>query len=299
MSDAGQAAAGANGGPQTGGQQQSGNNASGAAGAASGTGAFDWSGHGLDADTSSYVTAKGWKGPGDVVASYRGIEKLMGVPADQVIKLPQGTDITPEQWNTNVYDRLGRPKEVAEYKPHEWVPQGGDAKFAEAAAGWFHEQGLNPRQAKALATKWNEYSAGMQKTVNDGRATKDAAEVAALKSEWGNNFDGNSQLVDKAAEQFGMNPAQIGALKEAMGPAAAMKFLHNIGAKMGTSDSFVRSDASNPSFYGGMSPDQAKQEIATLKADKGFMQKYTHGDADAKKRFTELHQRAYPGTKQL
>lgn len=259
--------------------------------------AFDWSQQGLDADTSTYVAAKGWKTPGDLLASYRGAEKLIGVPPDSVIKLPQG-EFNAEVYNTQVYDRLGRPKEgnAKAYGIDALVPAGGDAKFADAAAGKFHELGLNTRQATELTKWWNGQAGEMTTAQTAAITAKHTAEVSALKADWGQSFESNAALVDKAAEGFGMDKAQVEALKNAMGPAAAMKFLFNIGQKMGVSDTFINPDNRQTNFAGGMTADQAKQEIATLRKDSGFMDKYVKGDAEAKRKFGELHARAYPGT---
>lgn len=254
--------------------------------------AFDWSQHGLDADTTSYVSGKGWKSPADVVASYRGAEKLLGVPAEQVIKLPQG-EMTQEQF-TQIADRLGRPKEAAGYELGKLVPTGGDTKFADAAAAEFHKHGLTAKQAQELTKWWNGQAASVTQAQKDATAQRDSQQVSALKAEWGADFEAKAALVDKAAEAFGMKADDINALKAAMGPKGAMTFLHNIGTKLGVSDTFVDGEGHNPSFGG--TPDQAKNEINALKQDKAFMEKYFKGDMASKQRMQALMARAYPGT---
>lgn len=254
--------------------------------------AFDWGQHGLDAETTTYVGAKGWKSPADVVASYRGAEKLLGVPAEQVIKLPQG-EISPEQFG-QIADRLGRPKDAAGYELTKLVPTGGDPKFADAAAAEFHKHGLTAKQAQELTKWWNGTAADMAKAQSEATAQRDSQQVAALKAEWGAEFDTRAALVDKAAEAFGMKAEEVNALKSAMGPKGAMQFLHNIGAKLGVSDTFVNGEGAVPSFGG--TPDQAKTEIAALKQDKVFMEKYFKGDVASKQRMQALMMRAYPGT---
>lgn len=239
------------------------------------------------------MTAKGWKTPQDLLASYRGAEKLIGVPPESVVKIPQG-EFNAEVFNTQVYDKLGRPKEATGYELSKLVPTGGDTKFADAAAGKFHELGLNTRQAQELTKWWNSTAGEMTTAQKTAQDAKHATEISALKADWGQSFDSNSQLVDKAAEGFGMTQPQVEALKTAMGPAAAMKFLHNIGTKMGVSDEFLNPDK-RPTFAGGLNADQAKQEIAVRRKDQAFMDKYVKGDSEAKRVMGELHARAYPG----
>jgi len=277
------------------GQQGDGQQGAGDAGAGAGAApAFDWSKQGLDADSTTYVQAKGWKTPVDLLKSYQGAEKLLSVPADQVIKLPQNNP-DPKVWNEQVYDRLGRPKEAAGYELTKLVPEGHDTKFAEAASGKFHELGLNTKQAHELTKWWNESLTSTTKAADDAKAAKHSQEVSTLKAEWGANFETNAALVDKAAEQFGMKADQINALKETMGPAAAMKFLHNIGSKLGVSDQFISGDTRQADFAGGLNQDQAKAQVTTWKADKAFMAKYLAGDAESKQRMQSLMAKAYPG----
>lgn len=295
----GGAAAAATGTPATGTPAAGGAAATGTPGAAA-TGMnqpapFDWAtAGGVTGEDLTYVQAKGFKGPNDLLASYKGAEKLIGVPADQVIKLPQstgGVEITQQQMNEAVYDRLGRPKTAADYKLP--VPEGVDVKFAENVSGWMHEVGLNTKQATTLAGKWNEYMAGVAKAQTEATTARAATDNQALKVEWGNKYDSNVALVDRAAAAFGMDQKQVTALRDAMGPAAAMKFLLNIGSKLGHDDNFV--PAGDNQGFTGMSPEQAMTEIATLRKDKGFQEKFTKGDAEAKAKWTKLHQTAYPG----
>lgn len=257
--------------------------------------AFDWASQNLDAETSTYVAAKGWKTPADVLASYRGAEKLLGVPADKVVKIPTG-DFNQQVWNEQVFDRLGRPKDAAGYELTKLVPAGADTKFAEAAAGKFHEVGLNAQQAKALTEWWNGQTQAVTTQQSEAAKLKNTQDIAALQGKWGQAFESNSAVVDKAAASFGMKPDQVAALKTAMGAKDAMEFLFNIGQKMGVSDEFISPDGRQTNFAGGMTADQAKQQIADLRKDKGFMDKYLKGDAEAKQRMTDLHRRASPGT---
>lgn len=255
------------------------------------TAAFSWATAGLDADTSGYVTNKGWKGPADVVASYRGAEKLLGVPADQIIKLPQGDapDFGP------VYDRLGRPKAAGEYGLDKLVPKGSDPKFAETAAGWFHEQGLNTKQATALTTKWNEHVAGAVKAGGEAQAAAHTLEVTKLKGEWGTQYDTNIGLVDRAIKAFGVNEQFLGAMKNAVGPAAALKFFHNVGTKLGTDDAFIAGDGRG-SFLGGETAEQAASKKAELIGNKAWVTKFNSGDQEARREMARLNKIISPGT---
>lgn len=250
--------------------------------------AFDWSKSGLDTDHLGYAQTKGWKGPADTVMSYRNLEKLVGVPAEQILKLP--SDDLPTSWDP-IFNKLGRPEKPDGYKLP--VPDGVDPGFAKTASEAFHKAGVSQKQAEALTTWWNEQAAGATKAQADATAARDTEQLAMLKAEWGVNLQANSAIVDKAATAFGMTSDQLDGLKAAMGPGEAMKFLHNIGSKLATEDSFIGADG-KPSTTGGLTPAQAITKIGELRKDGEFVKRYAAGDAEAKREMARLHQIAYP-----
>jgi hypothetical protein len=252
--------------------------------------AFDWTQHGLDTEALGYVQTKGWKGPADVRQSYRGAEKLIGVPPEQVIKLPGAKD-APEAWNP-VWERLGRPATADGYKLP--VPEGADPAFAKAAAGWFHEAGIPAAAAEKIAAKWNEHAAGLTAGTATARAAAQTADETQLKGEWRTNYDTNVGLAQRAAQAFGLDKATLGKMEDALGFGGLMKMMHNIGSKLGTDDKFVAGDGKG-GFAGGETAQQAVSKIAQLRGDKGFVDRFIKGDTEARREMTRLHQIAYPG----
>lgn len=259
--------------------------------------AFNWQTLGLDAEANTLVTERQWKHPNDVIKSYRNLEKLTGVPADQIIKLPKGDD--PKAWN-EVYTRLGRPEKAADYKLP--IPEGQDGAFAKTAAEWFHEAGVTQAGATRLATKWNEFQAAQQKQYTEQLAARDTEQVNALKSEWGANYDRLAGQVDKAAETFGMKPDQLAALKQVMGPKEAMQFLQKIGSKLGVEDNQFH-DGAAPQGFNNMSPEQAQAEIQRLQKDKLFAQEFNSNDprvkSEARQKMARLSVIAAPGSREF
>lgn len=261
--------------------------AGGGGGAPAGGTPADWISGISDEGVRSWVTTKGFKDPAAVATSAWNLEKLIGVPQDRIVKLPG--DDKPEAWN-EVYTRLGRPENADGYKIP--VPEGGNPEFAKTAAAWFHEAGLGQKQAEKLAGKWNEYMGQQAQAQQDALAAAGTEQAGKLKTEWGASHDANIAIAQKAAKAFGFNEQAIDALQQAMGYDGVMKMLHSIGSKIGE-DNFVGGGGA-PSG-GASSPDAAKAEIALLRKDGDFTQRLLRGDAEAKTKWSRLHQQAFPG----
>lgn len=252
--------------------------------------ATDWT-SGLADETKLYVQQKGFKDIGAVVDSYRNFEKLQGVPAENVLKLPTRPDDI-EGWN-NVYNRLGRPAKPEEYGIT--VPEkGGDPEFAKFAAGVFHEAGISKSQGEKIVNKWNERAQNQLKATEEARTAALAKEDKALRVEWGQAWEQNVKIGEKAANTFGLDDKQLTAIEQALGFSATMKLFHNIGAKLGE-DKFVVADG-NRGFGGVLTPAQARGRIQQLRQDPDFTKRYLAGESAAKEQMSSLHQQAYPET---
>lgn len=247
----------------------------------------DWM-TGFNDETKGYVQNKGFKGPGDVIESYRNFEKLHGVPKERLLKLPEKDD-APE-WN-EIYDRLGRPKDAKEYQIK--APEGiqGDEQFAEFSRKTFHELGLTKKQGETLAAKWTEYAVGRAKAEGEQSQAKISQETESLKKEWGAAHDQNINVAKQGAREFGVSPEIIDQLEKQMGYSGVMKFFHNIGSKLGQ-HKFETGDGAKG--FGAMTPMQAQQKINDLKGDSAFRERLTKGDVAARSEWDQLHAWGYP-----
>lgn len=160
-----------------------------------------------------------------------------------MVKMP-GKDATPEQW-AEFYKAIGAPESADAYQLP--VPEGDTGEFAKTAAEWFKEAGILPKQAEALATKWNEYQAQFMaeqtKAVEAAETarlqaldTKNKAEAEALKTEWGQAHEANAELAKRAVRQFLPQDQAadiLTALEDKIGYAGVMKFMHSLGKRLG------------------------------------------------------------------
>lgn len=246
----------------------------------------------LPEDVRGYVQQKGFEDPSTLAQSYRDLEKLMGAPQDQLLRLPKEDDT--EGWQ-EVFNRLGRPKEPDGYQLERAEGAPEDENFEQFMKHTAHELGLTPEQLNGLVQRLDgqvkEHQASQQQ-----QREYDAAEVdRQLRAEWGAAADEKFNRVDQIADSLGFTEEQLAGLRDAMGPVEAMKFVDSLGEKMGE-DQLVDGGQGGrgKSQLGSLPPDAAKQEIEQLRRDPNFAKRVQDGDADAKRRWDQLHEWAYP-----
>lgn len=216
------------------------------------------------------------------------MEKLLGVPQDQLIRLPKEDDA--QGWES-VHTRLGRPATPDGYKLQA-TKDPGSPEFVKWASEQFHKNGLSEKQAQSLVEGWNAHTATLREAQTQAYNQKIAEEQGTLKKEWGAAYDQNLSIAKRAAREFGVAPEVIDGIEKSAGFASTMKLFQAIGSKLGDA-SFV---SGGPSVNGNgpLTPVQAQDQIKALKADPGFVQKYVSGDAGAREKMERLHRFAYP-----
>lgn len=154
-----------------------------------------------------------------------------------------GKDATAEDWAA-FYKQLGAPEKAEDYKLP--IPEGDDGAFAKTAAEWFKDAGILPKQAEALAGKWNEFVASQQQAADKAEAdraaamhAKNTAEQADLRNEWGQQHTANMEFARRAAAQFFPKEQAapvIEAIESVLGYKATIQMLHRIGQGLAEHD---------------------------------------------------------------
>ena len=220
----------------------------------------------------------------EVIKGFRNAEKYIGVPAEQIVRLPKA-DAPQEAWN-DVYTKLGRPADPNGYEVK--IPEGVDGSFADWAKNSFHELGISKTQGEQLASRWNEF-VGKQTEVSQAQYKNTVAEQNnALRAEWGQAYDQNVNIAKRAAQEFGIDAQTVDKLEQSLGFDGVFKMLHNIGSKIGES-SFTAGEAQSAIS----TPNAAVAKIKMLQQDKGFVEKYIAGNAEARAQMEALHKQAY------
>lgn len=222
-----------------------------------------------DSDLAGWVEAK-FQGSTPSVEqmanSYRNLEKLLGADrAGRTIELP-GPDAQPEAWG-QVYDRLGRPKSAEDYT----VPEGLQVHDERLAAGRAkaHELGLTDKQFQEL-TKWDsEFVQTYTAQMAEQRKEEAAKAERELRQEWGAAYDQRVTAINNAAKNLGMESEQLEALRNVMGPKAAMKFVYDLSTKLG--EDVGSPSGGTPRAPSALSPDAARDELSRLMGDKTFL----------------------------
>ncbi len=262
-------------------------------------GGGDWLA-GVDDDVRAIADANGFKSAADALTAYGGASKLLGAPHDQVLRLP-GKDAEAADWDP-VYERLGRPKEVAGYQFPE--RDGADADQDRALAQLSHKLNHNQQQADVLrAAHYDAATAGYNAETERLNAAMDKVDKALL-GELGEEGLKQHQGFEKAGIKFlageKATAEQVEALEKLFedvgltGNLAVVKRLAALG--QATSE-----DGALPG--GGFSAadaEGAKEQIAKLKADEAFMKKFMDhnqpGHKEAVEQMQALKRQADPNS---
>lgn len=195
-----------------------------------------------------------------VAKSYVHLVKKMGVPPEQMIRLPgEGEPMD------DIYQALGRPDSPANYSN---LPDTDDFKPVREA---FYETGLTDSQAKNVL---DIYMKGMEEINEEQDAQFQKERVnnkLAIQQEWGADYERKANLAQRAFKQFA-DPDAIALMDETgIGEhPALMRMFSNIGSMLSEDDMLAPADGQ----LNSMSPVQAQVAIKDKQSDAEFMERY-------------------------
>lgn len=252
--------------------------AAGSAGAAGGAGSGEhWTSGFQDADLRGWAQNRGWDGPEKALAAHRDLEKLRGVPASRLLTIPENAE-DAEAWK-GVYSRLGAPETPDGYQLPAMNVREGGIDLTGDFRQWAHAAGLNQSQAAGIMKAFNERAAAIFEASTSQTAAQAEADTAALRQEWGKEFEANMVSAKRAygliAEKIGLEEKDIAALEDKLGTGKTYKLFALIG---NGSREFGADAAGGPSGVTtatpfGMTPDAARTEVKRLEGDAEFMRK--------------------------
>lgn len=239
---------------------------------------------GADQDTVGFIQNKKWDNPLKVINDYRNLEKFHGVPADQIVKLPKGTD-DPTAWDA-VYNKLGRPESADKYgRDGLKIPEGMNLDDAELNSfdALLHKAGLTKAQRDQTINGYIESKAKEVSGLDEQAVQERTLQESALKKEWGSKYDERVELARRAFRAFlpeGVDKETVSlAFEKTLGVGIAAKLFANIADKM-AEDTFHEGNGGNDRRF-GYSKEQAVHDknslMSELKADQTRLGNYNRG----------------------
>lgn len=217
-----------------------------------------------------------------MVKAHRGMESIMG---RNRVALPKDDGDT-EGWN-QFYTAAGRPADAKAYGLK--APEGGSQEYMDGFAQIAHGEGLSTRQATNLATKWDAFAkeqmAGAKEAAEHRFTTQSAADMDAIRREWGAQFDPKMAAAQRAGHGFNISKETMGKIERAIGTKAMLDMMANIGAAV-SEDSGAGGGSDGGT--GHLTPEMASAQLAELKNDKPWLVKYQAGDKEAVALFRRL-----------
>lgn len=247
-----------------------------------------------DQETIGHWNNKGWKigDPAEIAIeatrAARSLEKHMGVPLEQLLKLPKDT-ADDAGWNA-VYNRLGRPAQAKDYDLSSIRFSDGEELdagipgFTDKMRGALHAAGVAKDKATAVVKTVVDLLDGIMKTDATDRDAALKTERETLAKDWGTNFEFNRLTAMQGAKRMGVDPQTVATLESALGYAKVMEMFRRIGAGT-TEDTFVTSG------QGGMPTTQtgAVARRQELMNDQAWVKRYLAGDAAARREMDGLN----------
>jgi hypothetical protein len=222
-----------------------------------------------------------------VLKAHLEAKKMIGVPADQLIRLPK--DMNDPAALHPIYERLGHPKEAKDYD-FTTVKHKDGRDLNEALTAAMRNTAFEHRLPKDAA-------ANMAKAVvehMDATAAAEAGEKAAklqagrdrLKTDWAAAPEVFMLMAQSAANRLGVTPEEVSALESVVGYDRIMNMFKTIGEKLGEHSYLM------PKPGGGnmpMTKEMATAKKAELMGDAEWTKRYLAGGAAEKREMDSIH----------
>lgn len=213
---------------------------------------------------------------------YKGAEKFIGVPPDQVVKLPKA-DAAPEDLRA-FYERLGAPKEAKDYD----LSPIKDQTIADAMRSSMHDRGVAKDAANIIAAQVARALESKATTDASLNTAKLEEQKANLQKNWGDKYNYNHLQAIEGARRLGISPEGVKAMEGIIGYDQVMEAMRKIGANTRESD-FVQGGAG--SKQGDVTTlEGAKARKTELMADAAWVGRYNAGGVAEKREMTRLNQ---------
>lgn len=249
-----------------------------------------WTASFTNPDTKGFAELRGWKNAEQAVESFRSLEKLQGVPAERLLKLPETAD-DAAGW-AEVHKRVGfaAPEKAEDYGLSSI--EGINPDSVGPVQDILHKHGIPKDKAAAVFKDYIAAERAVLESVQASEQVERDTDLAKLKTEWGGNFDKLTELGKRAAGEYGpkagLEPTDMDAIRDAIGQAKFNKLWAEIGSTTGEAK-FHESDGASAT-PATMTPDAAKVRLAQLGQDKEWFDRYEKGGIRERQEYQRLRQ---------
>lgn len=225
---------------------------------------------------------KDMRDPGALAKSYANAARMVGADKADLLRLPK--DEAAPEWS-EVWGRLGRPEKPEEYGLA--APEGMAPEILAETAGAFHGLNLTKKQAEGVMGIYSSRLEAGRAAEAEQVSQQTEAAGAALRKEWGAEYDNTIHGITRLVKESGGEDA-LKALNEAgLGRnPAVLKMLAKIASQTAEPNSLR---GSGGGAGGAVTAEAAQAEVLRLREDRGFMERFWKGDAEARATWTRLH----------
>ena len=219
----------------------------------------------------------------DLVKQTRELESRF-LAGDKIV-LPKDGD--PPEALENFYKAIGRPEKADGYEIN--LPEGRnlDEGFAAKMRDVAFQAGMPAQMFGPLAEAFNQHLIEVEQNELAQRAQAKTEGLAKIRTEWGPNFDNHLQQANQAMRMLDLDKESIGGIEDGLearfpgeGTIRTLKLLQKLGSGMGE-DALL--DPANPKVF-GVTPAAAREELKTMNAQPGILEKLKTDPAMAARR---------------
>jgi len=222
-----------------------------------------------------------------IADQYRSAERYIGVPADQLLRIPQPN--ASEADRRAFLTRLGVPSTAAEYDLSTVKFADGTelaADFVTTLRDAFASANVAKDKAAAIAAAIVRFEEAKEANAVASNDLRLAEQRGLMERNWGVNKDFNLLTAMNGARRLGITDEQVNALRGTLGEYQTMEMFRRIGAAT-SEDTFVEGSQATgaPTTLPG-----AQAELNRLMADDAWGRRLTAGDVEARRQFEALTQ---------
>ena len=218
----------------------------------------------LPDDLSREPSLRNFDSVDKLAKSYVHAVRKMGVPADQLMRVPQGDE--DPGWN-DIYNTIGRPETPDGYEFDERYTDTNLEDYKNIA----HNLGLTQNQANKILYMWSDSNYYQAEQAESRHEEMQAQGVHELQTEWGKSYNENVELARRAFTNFASSEALELMENTGLGNhPEIVKMFSKIGNLLKEDGIMV----GEPGVGGALSPAMAQEKINTNLSDSEFNKVY-------------------------